>query len=109
MPGPIVNIATQVMCPHAGPGTIAPSQTRVLVMGTPAATVASAVVVAGCPFTLPPPSPGPCLSIQWAVPATRVLAMGQPVIIAQPGAGVSVGPMPGPANIVPAQTRVIAT
>jgi hypothetical protein len=109
MPGPIVNLATQVLCPHGGPGIIAPSQTRVLVMGAPAATVASMVSVAGCPFTLPPPSPGPCLTIQWVVPAVRVLAMGQPVIIVQPGAGLSVGPMPGPANIVPAQTRVIAT
>jgi hypothetical protein len=109
MPGPVVNLPTSVLCPHGGKGTIAPSQTRVLVMGAPAATVASMVSVAGCPFTLPPPSPGPCLTIQWVVPAIRVLAMGQPVIIAQPGAGLSVGPMPGPANIIPAQTRVIAT
>ena len=109
MPGPIVTLAAQVMCPHAGPAVIAPSQTRVLAMGQPAATVASVATVAGCPFTLPPPSPGPCVSIQWVVAAVRVLAMGQPVIIAQPGAGLSVGPMPGPATIVPAQTRVMAT
>jgi len=109
MPGPIITLAATVTCPHAGPGVIAPSQTRVLVMGQPATTVASMVSVAGCPFTLPPPSPGPCLTITWVAPATRVLAMGQPVVVAQPGAGLSVGPAPGPANVIPAQTRVLAT
>lgn len=109
MPGPIVTIATTVTCPHGGMGAIAPSQARVMVLGQPVATVASLVSVAACPFTLPPPSPGPCLAVTWMAPAVRVLAMGQPVVVVQPGAALSVGPAPGPANIIPAQTRVLAT
>lgn len=109
MPGPVITITAQVLCPHAGQGKIVPSQARVVATGQPVATALSVTSVIGCPFTLPPPSPGPCVSIQWSMPALRVKAMGQPVLIVQPGAGMSVGPMPGPANVVPAQVRVVAT
>jgi hypothetical protein len=73
--------------------------------GQPVATIAAPYTVAGCAF--PPASGGPCVTGQWVVGATRVLAMGQPVAI-QTGVAVC-APTGTPLMPVVVQPRAIAT
>jgi hypothetical protein len=78
----------------------------VLVSGQPVATIAAPYAVAGCAF-VPPGGNGPCVTRQWVVGATRVLANGQPVAI-MTGSSVC-APTGTPLMPVSAQTRVIAS
>jgi hypothetical protein len=97
------------MCPHAGQMSIISSNTRVLVGGAPAATIADQFMIAGCAFTLPGPKPSPCVTTQWIAPATRVLINGTPAVL-QTSGGLCFSPeqLPqGPPTIVSTQPRVI--
>jgi hypothetical protein len=83
----------------------------VLVGGQPVVTLADNCLVAGCAFTVPPGTPQPCVRIQWLVPATRVLAGGQPVIL-QSSSGLCLSPAQvpnGPPNVLVTQVRVMGT
>ena len=58
---------------HAGQAQPTAPIPRVLVSGQPVTTQVTPYVVAGCPF-VPPGGNGPCVTAQWVVGATRVLA-----------------------------------
>ena len=105
MPGPIVHLGATVLCAHAGQATPTAPFPRVLVSGQPVTTLTAPYVVAGCPF--PPVSGGPCVTAQWVVGATRVLAGGAPVVV-QTGVAIS-APTGVPLTVVVVQPRVIAT
>lgn len=78
---------------------------RVTVSGQPITTIAAPYLIAGCPF--PPVSGGPCVTAQWIVGATRVLAGGVPVVI-QTGTAIC-APTGVPLLAVAAQPRVVAS
>jgi uncharacterized Zn-binding protein involved in type VI secretion len=80
MPGPIVNSSASVICSHGGSGTLSASNTRVLLGGQPAITVADACAIASCSF-YPPYGNGPCVNGQWISAAARVKVNGQPVVL----------------------------
>ena len=104
MPGPILHQGAVVTCSHGGVATPTAPVPRVLVSAMPVATIAAPWAIAGCPFV--PPSPGPCVTGQWVLGATRVMALGQPVAIL---GGVSVcAPTGTPMVPSVAQTRVVA-
>jgi hypothetical protein len=105
MPGPILHIGATVLCAHGGQAVPTAPVPRVTVSGQPVATIAAPYTVAGCAF--PPASGGPCVTGQWVVGATRVLAMGQPVAI-QTGVAVC-APTGTPLMPVVVQPRAIAT
>lgn len=109
MPGPVLHTGAVAMCPHGGMLTIIAASPRVLVSGMPAAVLTDQGIVAGCAFTVPP-KPQPCLTTQWIMGATRVLAMGQPVLINPPVAiCLSADMIPaGPPIITSSQVRVVA-
>jgi hypothetical protein len=112
MPGPLMHLGAGVSCPHAAPAQGAPGSPRVLLSGQPASTIADLWTVAGCPFQIPigtGTKPQPCIKIQWAAPAARVLVNGAPALLAiSPGIGQSVEQIPqGPAVVSVVQTRVI--
>ena len=115
MPGFLLHTGAVINCTHAIPAQIPPIQPRVLVSGQPVATMASQILVTGCPFTIPGPKPQPCLTIKWLMPATRVLVMGQPALVQPapgPGQGLCLSPeqIPnGPPIVAAVQPRVIAT
>jgi len=114
MPGPILHVGATVTCTHAAPMTVVPTNTRVLVNGTPAATMADTFPVAGCPFQVPVGAgtkPQPCVKVQWTVPAARVKVNGVPVILSlSTGLGQSVEGIPqGPPIPSAVQPRVVAT
>ncbi|MEE4279083.1 MAG: hypothetical protein V2I82_11505 [Halieaceae bacterium] len=111
MPGPVYHVGATAICPHGGQVTTISSNARVLVAGMPAATMADVSTVAGCAFQLPGPTPSPCLTVRWLVPATRVTVMGQPVLL-QTSANLCQSPAQapqGPASVTVNQTRVVAT
>jgi hypothetical protein len=80
MPGFMVHLAATVLCSHGGQATPTAPNPRVLVSGQPIATQATLYVVAGCPFNVGV-TLVPCVTGQWLIGATRVLANGVPVIV----------------------------
>lgn len=105
MPGFILHLGATVICAHAGQATPLAPFPRVLVSGQPITTLSSPYAVAGCPF--PPVSGGPCVTAQWVMGATRVLAGGVPVLV-QSGVAVC-APTGTPLTPVVVQPRVSAT
>ena len=111
MPGPVVHAQAVGTCPHGGLLQVISSNTRVLVGGMQAATVADQFLVAGCVFTLPGGKPQPCVRVQWTTPAARVLVNGAPVVL-QTSVGVCVsaeGIPAGPPVLTTVQPRVLGT
>jgi hypothetical protein len=106
MPGPVLHLGATVLCSHGGQATPTAPNPRVTLSGQPVATVAAPYAVAGCAFA-PPAGNGPCVTGQWVVGATRVLVLGQPVVL-MTGASTCV-PTGTPLVPVAAQARVIAT
>jgi hypothetical protein len=87
---------------------------RVTVNGQPVGTVSDQYLVAGCPFQVPAgptTKPQPCIKVQWTVPATRVTAMGKPVVTqASTGLTLSAEQIPqGAPTMTTVQSRVVAT
>jgi hypothetical protein len=115
MPGFLLHTSAVMTCTHGIPAQIPPVQPRVLVSGQPVATMASQMLIAGCPFTIPGPKPQPCVTVKWLMPAARVLVMGQPALVQPapgpgPGLCLSAEQIPnGPPMVSAVQPRVIAT
>jgi hypothetical protein len=105
MPGPIVHVGAVVTCMHAGQAQPTAPFPRVTVSGQPVVTLATPYVVAGC--ALASTSTPPCVSAQWIVGATRVLAGGVPVIVQTSQALCT--PTGQPLVVITTQPRVMAT
>ena len=105
MPAPILHLGATVLCSHAGQATPVAPFPRVLVSGQPVATLTSPYVIAGCALTGTPTPP--CVTANWVVGATRVVAGGAPVVT-MTGTAVCV-PTGTPLLPVVAQTRALAT
>lgn len=110
MPGPILHAGATLTCPHGGMLTIVAASPRVTLNGMPAAVLTDQGLVAGCVFTVGV-KPQPCVTTKWIMGATRVLANGQPVLIAPPVAlTMSADQIPGgPPIVMQVQPRVLAT
>ena len=106
MPGFILHLGAQVQCVHGGQAQPTAVVPRVLVNGQPVVTMAAPHVVAGCPFPPPPGANGPCVTAQWVTAATRVTALGQPVLLLDSQAICA--PTGTPLVIVMTQTRATA-
>lgn len=105
MPGPVLHLGATVLCTHAGQAVPTAPFPRVLVGGQPVVTLATPYVVAGCALTGTPTPP--CVTGQWLVGASRVLAGGTPVAV-QAGSSVAT-PTGTPLLPVAVQPRVVAT
>lgn len=108
MSGFLVHVGANVMCQHGAPTTITASSGRVKVNGQPAVTVADQYIVSGCPFTVPPGKPQPCVQIKWIKPASRVLIDGKPAVL-QSSSGLCITATQAPQGtpqVVATQTRV---
>jgi hypothetical protein len=103
MPGFLLHVGATVMCAHAGQAQPTVPNPRVKVGGQPVVTQAAPYTVAGCPFVAGV-VPSPCVTANWVVAATRVLAGGQPVLL-QDSQAVCV-PNGTPLNILITQVRV---
>ena len=105
MPAPILHLGATVLCTHAGQATPLARFPRVTLSGQPLVTIASPYAVAGCALTGTPTPP--CVTGQWLMGATRVLAGGVPVATLA-GSSVCI-PTGTPMLALVAQTRVLAT
>ncbi|MEA2820334.1 MAG: hypothetical protein QOJ86_2338 [Bradyrhizobium sp.] len=81
MPGFLLHVGATVLCSHAGQAQPTAPNPRVTVSGQPVVTIATPYVVAGCAMPPPPSGNGPCVSAQFVTAATRVTALGQPVLL----------------------------
>jgi hypothetical protein len=81
MPGFLLHFGATVMCAHGGQAQPTAVSPRVLVSGQPVTTLAAPYVVAGCPLPPPIAANGPCITAQFLMGATRVLADGVPVLL----------------------------
>ena len=81
MPGPLLHAGATVLCSHGGQAQPTVVNPRVLVGGQPVVSLSAPYVVAGCTFPPPPAANGPCVTAQWVVAATRVMAAGQQVLL----------------------------
>lgn len=106
MPGFVLHVGATVLCAHAGQAQPTTPNPRVTVSGQPVVTQPAPYTVAGCPFNISG-APSPCVTAQWVVGATRVLAGGQPVLLQDSQAICT--PNGTPLNIVVTQTRVRGT
>jgi hypothetical protein len=107
MPGFLYHVGALAICPHGGQITTAPGNPRVRVSSQLVATTADQSVVAACAFTAGT-KPQPCVKVLWLVPAVRVRAGGQPVLL-QDSVGLcqSAEQIPqGPPTITTTQPRV---
>ena len=105
MPAPALHLGAVVMCTHAGPATPMTPFPRVLLTGQPIVTLSSPDAITGCALTGTPTPP--CVTGQWLVGATRVLAGGVPVA-SMTGSSTCV-PTGTPMMPTSAQTRVLVT
>ena len=105
MPAPILHLGATVLCSHAGQATPLAPFPRVTLSGQPLVTMASPYAVAACALTGTPTPP--CVTGQWLVGATRVLAGGVPVAT-MTGSSTCI-PTGTPMLPVVAQLRVLAT
>jgi hypothetical protein len=105
MPAPILHLGATVLCTHAGQATPLAPFPRVTVSAQPVVTLTSPYAIAGC--ALSTTSTPPCVTGQFIVAATRVLAGGAPVttLVSQS----TCIPTGTPMIPLAAQTRVLAT
>src|SRR5258708_21686235 len=80
MPGFLLHVGATVQCTHAGTAQPTAPNPRVTVSGQPVTTQPAPYVIAGCPFNVLG-APSPCVTAQWMTAATRVMALGQPVLL----------------------------
>jgi hypothetical protein len=105
VPGFLLHSGATVLCAHGGQAMPTVPNPRVLVGGQPITTQPNPYTVAGC--ALPPNAGGPCVTAQWVVGATRVLAGNQPVLLQSSSAVCA--PTGTPLNVVVTQMRVKGT
>ena len=105
MPGFILHQGATVKCAHGGQALPTVPNPRVQVDGFSVVMRSSPHVVVGCPF-VPPGGNGPCVTAQWVVGATRVVADGVPILL-QSSLAIC-APTGTPLAIVSTQTRVSA-
>jgi hypothetical protein len=110
MAASILQLGCTIQCPHGGQATAVPTNVRVKVDGAFALLPTDTFLIAGCPFTLPPSTPSPCLTIQWSAEATKVKINGVgPLLDTSMGLCKAATQAPqGQATISGAQTKVKA-
>ncbi len=111
MPAPILDMGCTIMCPHGATATVTPSNTKVKVGGNYAILFSDTMVISGCPFQLPGPTPSPCIRIQWSNQAIKTKINGTPVLL-MTSIGIcmaATGSPQGPAIVQGVQTKVMGT
>ena len=109
MAGKTLTTASSLSCPHGGSVTIVPSNTHAKADGSFIATMADTFTISGCPFQLPtvPPTPSPCVVVQWLLSDEMVKAGALTLSQASQGLCISaLGPPQGPVVISSTQTKV---
>lgn len=104
----VLTTAATMMCAHGGSASAVASSTRVKCDGSPALVLPDVITVAGCPFTVPPGAPMPCVTGRAVTASTRVKVGGKPVITHASTIMTTGSGPPVPVTVTLAQTRVKA-
>lgn len=80
MTGMLYQVGATATCSHAGQISASPGSSRVKLSGQPATTLLDMFSVTGCTFTVGSKAQ-PCTVVKWLVPAKRVKAGDNPVIL----------------------------
>ena len=108
MSGYALTPAATMLCPHGGTVTGIPSNMPTA-DGMPIFVQTDTFLIAGCPFTLPGPTPSPCVRVQWIVPDTRTTIQGIPTL-SQTSVGLCISALGAPqGTVIVASTQVKAT
>jgi hypothetical protein len=107
MPGFILHMGATVLCAHAGQAQPTAPNPRVKVGGQPVINLPTVYTVAGCAMPPPPAGNGPCVTAQFMMGSTRVMAGGQPLLLQDSQAICT--PTGTPLTIAVTQVRVKAT
>ena len=75
----LTTMATMI-CPHGGRVTGIPTGPRMMADGAPVLVQTDPFIIVGCPFTLPGPTPSPCITVRWIVPDIRSNVNGIPTL-----------------------------
>ena len=107
MPGSPVPYGSTVLCSHGGHATATTPNSRVAVGGRPTVFQQAPWMIAGCVLPPLPAANGPCSTARWLTGSTRVLSLGQPLVIA-PAASIAA---PSGAALIPVAPflRVVMT
>lgn len=84
MSKPVVTMATLIQCPHAVPGRLTTSTSKVLVDGMAPLVSGDKGTISGCPFTVPTGVSWPCTTALLTGIASKVLAENKPVLLLNP-------------------------
>ncbi len=69
-----------LMCPHGGTVSAVTSNAQVKAGGDFVLRQSDTFLVAGCPFTIPPGVPHPCVMVQWVQAALQTQAVSDFVL-----------------------------
>lgn len=78
---PILTTNSTVQCPHGGTVSLTTANTVVQIDGGYALLQTDVHTVSGCPFTVPGPTPQPCITVQWTSGATQNKVNQVPVLL----------------------------
>ena len=104
MPGYLLDQSATVLCMHGGQAQGTVPNPRVKISGQATFQQTNPWTIAGCAFTIPPPTP--CVTAQWITAATRVKSGGMPLLL-QDGQAVCTPNGTG-VNVIVTQVRVKA-
>ncbi len=104
---PLLTTLSTVLCPHGGRATLATSNTVAQVDGGFVLLQSDEHAVVGCPFTIPPSKPQPCVKIRW-VSAAVMTKVNQTPVLLQTSTGLcfsAEGIPQGPAVVAQTQSK----
>jgi hypothetical protein len=109
MAAAVITTASTMLCAHGGSVSIVPTSTRVKAGGNPVLVQGDALTVAGCPFTVPPGVPTPCVAAQVLVASQRVKVGGRGIVTTQGVVMTTGSGPPVPVTATVTQTRAKAS
>jgi hypothetical protein len=108
---PVLTANDVAQCTHGIKATLMPTTGKVLIEGGIAIVDGDQAVVAGCPFTVPPSKPQPCVKIKLSMTASKVKVQNRSVQLYNPADMCETAEQAtnGPAVFTKTQAKVIAT
>ena len=76
----LLTSSSVLMCPHGGTVSAVTSNAQVKAAGDFVLRQSDTFLVAGCPFTIPPGVPHPCVQVQWVQPSAQSQVIGDFVL-----------------------------
>ncbi|HEY0546176.1 MAG TPA: hypothetical protein VGC91_12420 [Pyrinomonadaceae bacterium] len=106
MPGPVLTIASTILCMHGGSVILFTSNAKLMVDGVPALVESDVHPVAGCPFTIGPKY-SPCVRVEWTGGAQATVNGAKVLVMSSIGKCISAeGATQGIAIIANTQMKI---